>query len=102
MQPLHQALALLLLLATVTLCLCLASSEDPTANGLISTYLLEFGMVSHLEAMNSHKQTSLEAAELAAAPGSLSAAPGSGFASEEKEESKIFQPPLLETRGRVQ
>ncbi|NXX28049.1 PDXL2 protein, partial [Nicator chloris] len=78
---------------TGTWCLCLASSEDPTADGLTSTSLLEFAMMSHLEAMNSHEQTSLEAAEPDLAPGSLHAAPGSGFASEENEESKILQPP---------
>ncbi|KAJ7406904.1 podocalyxin like 2 [Willisornis vidua] len=76
-----------------TLCLCLASSEDPTADGLTSTSLVEFAMMSHLEAMNSHEQTSLETAEPDLAPGSLHAAPGSGFASEENEESKILQPP---------
>uniref|UniRef100_A0A8C5T586 Podocalyxin like 2 n=1 Tax=Malurus cyaneus samueli TaxID=2593467 RepID=A0A8C5T586_9PASS len=80
-------------LYTGTLCLCLASSEDPTADGLTSTSLLEFAMMSHLEAMNSHEQTSPEAAEPDLAPGSLHAAPGSGFASEENEESKILQPP---------
>ncbi|NWQ60306.1 PDXL2 protein, partial [Neopipo cinnamomea] len=78
---------------TGTLCLCLASSEDPTADGLTSTSLLEFAMMSHLEAMNSHEQTSPEPAEPDLAPGSLHAAPGSGFASEENEESKILQPP---------
>ncbi|NXQ54885.1 PDXL2 protein, partial [Anthoscopus minutus] len=76
-----------------TLCLCLASSEDPTADGLTSTSLLEFAVMSHLEATNSHEQSSLEAAEPDLAPGSLHAAPGSGFASEENEESKILQPP---------
>ncbi|NWH25013.1 PDXL2 protein, partial [Grus americana] len=76
---------------TGTLCLCLASSEEPTADGLTSTSLLEFAMMSHLEAMN--EQTSPEAAEPDLAPGSLHAAPGSGFASEENEESKILQPP---------
>ncbi|NXO52008.1 PDXL2 protein, partial [Aramus guarauna] len=78
---------------TGTLCLCLASSEEPTADGLTSTSLLEFAMMSHLEAMNSHEQTSPEAAEPDLATGSLHAAPGSGFASEENEESKILQPP---------
>ncbi|NXN19596.1 PDXL2 protein, partial [Indicator maculatus] len=78
---------------TGTLWLCLASSEEPTTDGLTSTSLLEFAMMSHLEAMNSHEQTSPEAAEPDLAPGSLHAAPGSGFASEENEESKILQPP---------
>ncbi|NWS68651.1 PDXL2 protein, partial [Crotophaga sulcirostris] len=78
---------------TGTLCLCLASSEDPAADGLTSTSLLEFAMMSHLEAMNSHEQTSPEAAEPDLAPSSLHTAPGSGFASEENEESKILQPP---------
>ncbi|NWH86309.1 PDXL2 protein, partial [Aegithalos caudatus] len=78
---------------TGTWCLCLASSEDPTTDGLTSTSLLEFAMMSHLETMNSQEQTSPEAAEPDLAPGSLHAAPGSGFASEENEESKILQPP---------
>uniref|UniRef100_A0A8B9PPR7 Podocalyxin like 2 n=1 Tax=Apteryx owenii TaxID=8824 RepID=A0A8B9PPR7_APTOW len=76
-----------------TLCLCLASSEEPTADGLTSTSMLEFAMMSHLEALNSHEQTSPEAPEAELTPGSLHAAPGSGFASEENEESKILQPP---------
>lgn len=50
-------------------------------------------MMSHLEAVNSHEQTSPEATEPDLIPGSLHAAPGSGFASEENEESKILQPP---------
>ncbi|NXR74960.1 PDXL2 protein, partial [Pycnonotus jocosus] len=78
---------------TGTWCLCLASLEDPTTDGLTSTSLLEFALMSHLEVMNSHEQTSSEAAEPDLAPGSLHAAPGSGFASEENEESKILQPP---------
>ncbi|KFQ92501.1 Podocalyxin-like 2, partial [Nipponia nippon] len=69
------------------------SSSEPTTDGLTSTSLLEFAMMSHLEAMNSHEQTSPETAEPDLAPGSLHAAPGSGFASEENEESKILQPP---------
>ncbi|NXD11802.1 PDXL2 protein, partial [Nothocercus nigrocapillus] len=76
-----------------TLCLCLASSEEPTADGLTSTSLLEFAVMSHLEALNSHEQPSPEAPEAELSPGSLHAAPGSGFASEENEESKILQPP---------
>ncbi|NWU94655.1 PDXL2 protein, partial [Upupa epops] len=78
---------------TGTLHLCHASSSEPTTDGLTSTSLLEFAMMSHLEAVNSHKQTSPEPAEPDLAPGSLHAAPGSGFASEENEESKILQPP---------
>uniref|UniRef100_A0A8B9ZFS4 Podocalyxin like 2 n=1 Tax=Anas platyrhynchos TaxID=8839 RepID=A0A8B9ZFS4_ANAPL len=80
-------------LCTGTLCLCLASSEESTTDGLTSTSLLEFAMMSHLEAVNSHEQTSPEATEPDLIPGSLHAAPGSGFASEENEESKILQPP---------
>ncbi|NXJ12739.1 PDXL2 protein, partial [Odontophorus gujanensis] len=78
---------------TGTLCLCLASSEEPTTDGLTSTSLLEFAVMSHLEALNSHEQSSPETAEPDLIPGSLHAAPGSGFASEENEESKILQPP---------
>uniref|UniRef100_A0A8C9FP27 Podocalyxin like 2 n=1 Tax=Pavo cristatus TaxID=9049 RepID=A0A8C9FP27_PAVCR len=66
---------------------------EPTTDGLTSTSLLEFAIMSHLEAMNSHEQTSPETAEPDLIPGSLHAAPGSGFASEENEESKILQPP---------
>ncbi|XP_010181650.1 PREDICTED: podocalyxin-like protein 2, partial [Mesitornis unicolor] len=79
--------------STGTLCLCLASSEEPTTDGLTSTSLLEFAAMSHLEAVGSHEQTSPEPAEPDLAPGSLHAAPGSGFASEENEESRILQPP---------
>ncbi|NXA51819.1 PDXL2 protein, partial [Nothocercus julius] len=78
---------------TGTLCLCLASSEEPTADGLTSTSLLEFAVMSHLEALNSHEQPSPEVQEAELSPSSLHAAPGSGFASEENEESKILQPP---------
>ncbi|NXI50340.1 PDXL2 protein, partial [Chloroceryle aenea] len=78
---------------TGTLCLCFASSEEPTTDGLTSTSLLEFAMMSHLDAMNSHEQTNTEASEPDLAPGFLHVAPGSGFASEENEESKILQPP---------
>ncbi|NWI21255.1 PDXL2 protein, partial [Crypturellus soui] len=78
---------------TGTLCLCLASSEEPAADGLTSTSLLEFAAMSHLEALNSHEQPGPEAAEAELSPSSLHAAPGSGFASEENEESKILQPP---------
>ncbi|NXI98205.1 PDXL2 protein, partial [Psophia crepitans] len=78
---------------TGTLCLCFAFSDEPATDGLTSTSLLEFAMMSHMEAMNSHEETSPEAAEPDLAPSSLHAAPGSGFASEENEESKILQPP---------
>uniref|UniRef100_A0A8C6Z314 Podocalyxin like 2 n=1 Tax=Nothoprocta perdicaria TaxID=30464 RepID=A0A8C6Z314_NOTPE len=76
-----------------TWCLCLASSEEPTADGLTSTSLLELAVMSHLEALNSQEQPSPEAPEGELGPGTLHAAPGSGFASEENEESKILQPP---------
>ncbi|XP_033922291.1 podocalyxin-like protein 2 [Melopsittacus undulatus] len=95
MQPSHRApaLLLLLLLAAGTLHLCLASSEETTADGLTSTSLLEFAVMPHLEAMNSQEQASPEPVEPDLTPVSLHAAPGSGFASEENEESKILQPP---------
>ncbi|NXK79608.1 PDXL2 protein, partial [Amazona guildingii] len=73
--------------------LCLASSEETTADGLTSTSLLEFAVMPHLEAMNSQEQASSEPAEPDLSSVSLHAAPGSGFASEENEESKILQPP---------
>ncbi|XP_061312034.1 podocalyxin-like protein 2 [Pezoporus flaviventris] len=94
MQPSYRAPALLLLLlAAGTLHLCLASSEETTADGLTSTSLLEFAVLPHLEAMNSHERASPEPVEPDLTPVSLHAAPGSGFASEENEESKILQPP---------
>ncbi|XP_065543529.1 podocalyxin-like protein 2 isoform X2 [Lathamus discolor] len=98
MQPSHRApalllLLLLLLLAAGTLHLCLASSEETTADGLTSTSLLEFAVMPHLEAMNSPDRASPEPVEPDLTPVSLHAAPGSGFASEENEESKILQPP---------
>uniref|UniRef100_A0A8C6J808 Uncharacterized protein n=1 Tax=Melopsittacus undulatus TaxID=13146 RepID=A0A8C6J808_MELUD len=58
-----------------------------------STSLLEFAVMPHLEAMNSQEQASPEPVEPDLTPVSLHAAPGSGFASEENEESKILQPP---------
>uniref|UniRef100_A0A8C7EBC1 Podocalyxin like 2 n=1 Tax=Nothoprocta perdicaria TaxID=30464 RepID=A0A8C7EBC1_NOTPE len=67
--------------------------KEPTADGLTSTSLLELAVMSHLEALNSQEQPSPEAPEGELGPGTLHAAPGSGFASEENEESKILQPP---------
>ncbi|TFK12220.1 complexin-4 [Platysternon megacephalum] len=88
---LHQALAVLL--AWETLCICLVSSEEPTAEGLTSTSLVEFTMMSHLELLDSSEQSNLEATEPDPVLSALHASAGSGFASEENEESKILQPP---------
>ncbi|EMP35615.1 Podocalyxin-like protein 2 [Chelonia mydas] len=88
---LHQALAVLL--AWGTLCICLVSSEEPTAEGLTSTSLVEFTMMSHLELLDSREQSNLEATEPDPVLSALHASAGSGFASEENEESKILQPP---------
>nr|XP_006120274.1 podocalyxin-like protein 2 [Pelodiscus sinensis] len=80
---LHQAPAVLL--AWGTLSICLGLSEEPTAEGLTSTSL-----VSHLEPLDSSEQSNLEPDLVLSA---LHATAGSGFASEENEESKILQPP---------
>ncbi|XP_039401969.1 podocalyxin-like protein 2 [Mauremys reevesii] len=88
---LRQALAVLL--AWGTLCICLVSSEEPTAEGLTSTSLVEFTMMSHLELLDSSEQSNLEATEPDPVLSALHASAGSGFASEENEESKILQPP---------
>ncbi|CAM4586613.1 podocalyxin-like protein 2 [Caretta caretta] len=90
-QRLHQALAVLL--AWGTLCICLVSSEEPTTEGLTSTSLVEFTMMSHLELLDSREQSNLEATEPDPVLSALHASAGSGFASEENEESKILQPP---------
>uniref|UniRef100_A0A8C3RJF6 Podocalyxin like 2 n=1 Tax=Chelydra serpentina TaxID=8475 RepID=A0A8C3RJF6_CHESE len=76
-----------------TLCICLVSSEEPTAEGLTSTSLVEFTMMSHLELLDSSEQSNLEATEPDPVLSALHASAGSGFASEENEESKILQPP---------
>uniref|UniRef100_A0A8C0GNV6 Podocalyxin like 2 n=1 Tax=Chelonoidis abingdonii TaxID=106734 RepID=A0A8C0GNV6_CHEAB len=76
-----------------TLCICLVSCEEPTAEGLTSTSLVEFTMMSHPELLDSSEQSNLEATEPDPVLGTLHASAGSGFASEENEESKILQPP---------
>uniref|UniRef100_A0A8C8RZS2 Podocalyxin like 2 n=1 Tax=Pelusios castaneus TaxID=367368 RepID=A0A8C8RZS2_9SAUR len=81
------------LLAWGALCICLASSEEPTTEGLTSTSLVEFTMMSPLEPLDSSEQSNLEAPEPDLVPSALQAFAGSGFASEENEESKILQPP---------
>ncbi|KAM8799649.1 podocalyxin-like protein 2 [Eudromia elegans] len=97
MQPSRRAPALppllLLLVAAGTLCRCLAAPEEPSAEGLTSTSLLDVAAMSRLEALGSREQPGAEAPEAELGAGSLHAAPGSGFASEENEESKILQPP---------
>ncbi|XP_019392380.1 PREDICTED: podocalyxin-like protein 2 isoform X2 [Crocodylus porosus] len=85
--------ALGMLLAWGTLCICLVSSEESASEGLTSTSLVEFAMMSHLEPLDSNEQTSPETVEPELVPSALHASPGSGFASEENEESKILQPP---------
>ncbi|XP_025052638.1 podocalyxin-like protein 2 [Alligator sinensis] len=85
--------ALGMLLAWGTLCICLVSSEESASEGLTSTSLVEFAMMSHLEPLDSSEQTSPETVEPELVPSALHASPGSGFASEENEESKILQPP---------
>ncbi|XP_037659254.1 podocalyxin-like protein 2 [Choloepus didactylus] len=84
--PLLPAL-LLLLAGGVSLGACMAGSEEPGPEGLTSTSLLDLLLPTGLEPLDSEEPS--EAMGLGAGLG----APGSGFPSEESEESRILQPP---------
>nr|XP_030705105.1 podocalyxin-like protein 2 isoform X3 [Globicephala melas] len=66
---------------------CAAGSEEPGPEGLTSTSLLDLLLPTGLEPLDSEEPS--EAMGLGTGLG----APGSGFASEESEESRILQPP---------
>lgn len=71
---------------------CLALSEDPGTEGLSSTSFIDISALSHLESLDSsEQQTNLEVLEPNLVPSALQASPGSGFASEETEDSKVLQ-----------
>ncbi|XP_066899374.1 podocalyxin-like protein 2 isoform X2 [Kogia breviceps] len=70
-----------------SLATCAAGSEEPGPEGLPSTSLLDLLLPTGLEPLESEEPS--EAMGLGAGLG----APGSGFASEESEESRILQPP---------
>ncbi|KAH0630167.1 hypothetical protein JD844_012855 [Phrynosoma platyrhinos] len=72
-----------------SLCICLPVLEDPGTEGLSSTSLVDFRAISQLESLDSSEQTNLEVSELV--PSALQASPGSGFSSEENEDSKVLQ-----------
>ncbi|KAJ6668325.1 hypothetical protein lerEdw1_015702, partial [Lerista edwardsae] len=75
-----------------SLYVCLALSEDPGTEGLSSTSLIDISALSHLESLDSsEQQTNLEVLEPDLVPSALQASPGSGFASEETEDSKVLQ-----------
>ncbi|XP_060622174.2 podocalyxin-like protein 2 [Anolis sagrei] len=78
------------LLAWGSLCVCLPVLEDAGTEGLSSTSLVDFRAISHLESLDSSEQANQEVSELG--PSALQAAPGSGFSSEENEDSKALQP----------
>ncbi|XP_058144748.1 podocalyxin-like protein 2 [Dasypus novemcinctus] len=78
---------LLLLAAGVSLGACAAGAEEPGPEGLTSTSLLDLLLPTGLEPLDSEEPS--EAMGLGAGLG----APGSGFPSEESEESRILQPP---------
>eukprot|EP00070_Physeter_catodon_P027839 XP_028334733.1 podocalyxin-like protein 2 isoform X4 [Physeter catodon] len=80
-------LLLLLLAGGASLATCAAGSEEPGPEGLPSTSLLDLLLPTGLEPLDSEEPS--EAMGLGAGLG----APGSGFASEESEESRILQPP---------
>ncbi|XP_004702521.1 podocalyxin-like protein 2 [Echinops telfairi] len=71
----------------VTLGVCTAGSDEPGPEGLTSTSLLDLLLPTGLEPLDSEEPS--EAMGLGAGLG----APGSGFPSEESEESRILQPP---------
>ncbi|XP_042310388.1 podocalyxin-like protein 2 [Sceloporus undulatus] len=77
------------LLAWGSLCICLPVLEDSGTEGLSSTSLVDFRAISQLESLDSSEQTNLEVSELV--PSALQASPGSGFSSEENEDSKVLQ-----------
>ncbi|XP_077181511.1 podocalyxin-like protein 2 [Paroedura picta] len=79
------------LVAWASLCICLALSEDLGTEGLSSTSLVDFTAMSHMESLGSSEQTNVKVPESDLIPSALLAAPGSGFASEENEDSKILQ-----------
>ncbi|XP_062977441.1 podocalyxin-like protein 2 [Elgaria multicarinata webbii] len=79
------------LLAWGSLCICLAVSEDTGTEGLSSTSLVDFTAISHLESLDSSEQTNLEVSESDLVPSALQASPGSGFSSEENDDSKVLQ-----------
>ncbi|KAI4553561.1 hypothetical protein MJT46_015741 [Ovis ammon polii x Ovis aries] len=78
---------LLLLAGGASLAVRAAGSEEPGSEGLPSTSLLDLLLPTGLEPLDSEEPS--EAVGLGAGLG----APGSGFPSEESEESRILQPP---------
>ncbi|KAG8128114.1 hypothetical protein E2320_014965 [Naja naja] len=81
------------------LCISLAMSEDSGTEGLSSTSLADFIKMSHFKSLDSSEQTNLELSESDFGPGALQVSPGSGFFSEEKEDSKVFQSQYLWEEG---
>ncbi|XP_020925104.1 podocalyxin-like protein 2 isoform X2 [Sus scrofa] len=67
--------------------MCAAGADEPGPEGLTSTSLLDLLLPTGLEPLDSEEPS--EAVGLGAGLG----APGSGFPSEESEESRILQPP---------
>ncbi|KAM9185895.1 podocalyxin-like protein 2 isoform 1-T1 [Dugong dugon] len=78
---------LLLLAGGLHLGACAAGSDEPGPEGLTSTSLLDLLLPTGLEPLDSEEPS--EAMGLGAGLG----APGSGFPSDESEESRILQPP---------
>ncbi|XP_061474359.1 podocalyxin-like protein 2 isoform X3 [Rhineura floridana] len=89
MQPLPRW-GLRLFLAWGSLCICCALSEDPGTEGLTSTSLGDFTAMSSLESLDTSEQPNLEMSEPNLVPNALLASPGSGFSSEENEDSKVL------------
>lgn len=73
--------------AAVSLSVCAVATDEPGPEGLTSTSLLDFLLPTSLEPLDAEEPS--EAMGLGAGLG----APGSGFPSEESEESHILQPP---------
>ncbi|XP_004646159.1 podocalyxin-like protein 2 [Octodon degus] len=86
-RPPPPLLLLLLLAGGVSLGEYAAGTDEPGPEGLTSTSLLDFLLPTGLEPLDAEEPS--EAMGLGAGLG----APGSGFPSEESEESRILQPP---------
>ncbi|KAK9406147.1 podocalyxin-like 2 [Crotalus adamanteus] len=74
-------------------------SEDSGTEGLSSTSLVDFITMSHFKSLDSSEQTNLELSASDFGPGALQVSPGSGFFSEEKEDSKVLQSQYLWEEG---
>ncbi|XP_075430691.1 podocalyxin-like protein 2 isoform X2 [Ascaphus truei] len=76
-----------------SLCFLLAACEERSSEGLSSTSLLDLSSLSHLEPLDSAERGEEGSQESDVLGGLLQAPQGSGFSSQEIEESSILQSP---------